>query len=101
LSDTVTTTCQRCNVPLAVNPDRNEDARLLRLSRDKGVCANCAMTHFLTTMEPLATVIANKGTDILLNPAVQLQVTAVLEAGDSDATAEELDWRVIVDQWSL
>jgi hypothetical protein len=93
--------CERCATPCKVNPDRNEAARLLRRSLSTGVCANCGITEFLKTMEPLATVIKAKGLDVLLIPAVQAQAAAVLAAGQADAAPEEIDWRVVVEQWDL
>lgn len=95
------TRCQRCSAPCRVNPDRNPDARLMRRSTSEGLCANCAMTDFLKTMEPLSTVISTKGPEILLNPAVQRQVAAVLAAGEADAEPSEIDWTAVVGQWDF
>lgn len=91
--------CDRCGVPLKVNPDRNENARLLRHSLTAGVCANCAVTAFLKGMEPLATILATRGPAILLNPAAQAQFGAALKAGGADADSAEIDWQTVVEQW--
>ncbi len=92
--------CERCCTPCSVSPERNEQARLLRHA-DTGVCVNCAVTAFLRTMEPLASVLAAKGPEVLLNEAAQAQFAAVLAAGFADARADEIDWRVVVAQWDL
>lgn len=92
--------CQRCGEPLRVNPERNPEARLLRHA-DEGVCAGCAMTAFLKATEPLASIIAAKGPDVLLAPAVHATVGGLLAAGNSDAAPSEINWRRVVEQWEL
>lgn len=92
--------CDRCHAPLRVSPDRNPDARLLRHSLTTGVCAGCAMTHFLKTMEPLATILREQGPELLLAPAVQAQAGAMLVAAYSDADVREIDWPAVVERWS-
>jgi hypothetical protein len=92
--------CERCGVAVRVNPERDPDARLMRHA-DHGVCANCAITAFLKTMEPLATVIREKGPEILLAAGVGPQMAAALAAGHADARPGEIDWQIVVDQWDL
>jgi hypothetical protein len=94
--------CDRCGVPLRVSRDRNEDARVLRHAAvPKGVCAGCAITRFLKTTEPLATVLRTRGPQLLLVPQVQQQAARVLSAGKSDADPVEIDWQAVVDRWEL
>lgn len=59
------------------------------------------MTAWLRATEPLATILTAKGADVLLLPAVQTQVAAVLAAGNADAAPEALDWPTVARQWSL
>lgn len=97
---TVLVVCQRCGTPCQVNAERNPEARLLRHA-DEGVCASCALTAFLKATEPIATLIAAKGPDVLLLPPVQAQIGALLAAGRSDARPSEIDYRAVVDRWEL
>jgi len=94
------THCERCGALCRVSDQRNPDARLLRHA-DAGLCAGCAMTAFLKTMEPLATVLAAKGPEVLLVPAIQQQAARMLVAANSDASPGEIDWNRVVAQWEL
>ncbi len=94
--------CDRCGAPLHFADTPASDARLLKLAEQpKGVCANCSVTGFLKTMEPLATIIVSKGSDVLLQPAVQRQMAAVIDSGQADARPDDIDWPTVVRQWDL
>lgn len=94
--------CERCGAPCKHNPKRNPNARLLRHApTPQGVCAGCAMTRFLKTTEPLASLIRSKGPSVLLKPDVQQAAERLLPAGDSDAKQGEVNWQAVVDWWEF
>jgi hypothetical protein len=95
------TDCERCGVSLRASGDRNPSARVLRRSLTTGVCAGCALTAFLKETEPLASVLAARGPEMLLMSHVQEQVARMLEAGDADARPSELDYAAVVRNWNL
>ena len=98
-----TTNCQRCGRlcrPGAGNPDSRPFRRA-----SKGLCANCAITEFLKTTEPLASMFdgtwGNSSKEVLLAPHMQEQVGRIMVAGHCDANLEEIDWPTVVKQWDL
>lgn len=97
------TNCTRCAAPLEFrNPARNPDARLLRKSAvPVGHCASCAMANWLQHTEPLRSVIASKGPQILLDRRIVDQMANVLAAGSADADPREIDWVSVVVNWDL
>lgn len=96
------TRCERCLLSLRADRPGGPRARVLRRSRTgRGVCVNCAATAFLKSTEPIASVLAARGPEVLLTPAAQAQFGAVLEAGHSDARAAEIDWAHVVSNWGL
>lgn len=92
--------CDRCGRLCRAAETRTEKARLLRHSTvPEGLCVNCAMTHFL--QETFAEPIDRWRPHVLLSQEIQTQVARLLESGQADARPEELDWRWIVENWSL
>lgn len=93
--------CLRCGRPCRVADAANPEARLLRHALDgRGLCANCAASHFLQTTEPLMTLLAHDRSG-LLRPDMQAQFAAMMRSGHADAGPEELDWAMIVALWEL
>lgn len=97
----MSTTCQRCGVGVAAHLPPGEDARMLKRSTGEGVCVNCAMTLWLKELEPIASILAARGPEILLDVLVRDQVARVLASSKADASPEEIDWERVVAQWSL
>jgi hypothetical protein len=101
-TDQAATLCDRCGAPVRANSTRSPNARLLRRSLTAdGVCAGCAATAFLKTMDLMASILAVTGPGILLTPTAQAQFGAVLKSGNADAKPEEIDWRRVVVHWDL
>jgi hypothetical protein len=95
--------CLRCNAKCQFTGERNPEARVMRRSAvPEGLCANCAITSFIQGTKLLPMVIEKQGgPDVLLNPAVQAQVAAVLDAGNADAHPSEINWPTVVANWNL
>lgn len=97
--------CNRCGQLCKVATERNPDARILRKSAvPDGLCADCAATLYLTTVEPIATLLKAlmpAGPADLLEPRVQEQFARVLTAGKSDCDPSELHWEWMVINWAL
>jgi hypothetical protein len=95
------TACGRCGEPLQVADRRNPEARLLRHAKvPRGLCANCALTQFLLTTEPISNLIKAQP-EVLRLPHVQAQVKAVLVANQADASPDEISWERIIANWHL
>lgn len=93
--------CERCGRLCRVGGPKRPGARLLRRAvAPKGYCADCAATQFLKSLA-LAETLAQTGPEALLAPHVQAQFAAMLRAGNADAAADEINWRRVVENWSL
>ena len=53
------------------------------------------------SVETLMHGINKNGVKMLLNETIQASFAKVMKAGVADAKPEELDWQLIVDNWSL
>lgn len=97
------TTCSRCGTPCRVAPsDDSPNTRLLkRSSTPDGVCASCAITAFIKGVPTLMAGIEKNGVNILRLPMIQEQFTGLLDAGQSDASPDEVDWDRVVENWDL
>ena len=91
--------CERCGRECQGGVG-NPAARLLRKAQ-KGLCANCAVTAFLTDTEPIAGILKRGNILMLLNPMVQEQFGNILISGNSDASLRDVNWDVVVSQWDL
>ena len=96
--------CPRCSKPCQVS-DRpsHSDARLLQLAKNarEGLCANCAITSFILSIESLAYAIELNGTQVLLMPQAQGVFAELFQVGKSDADISEINWQVVVENWNL
>lgn len=96
--------CKRCGHLCKVAATRNPNARIMRhAKRSEGYCANCALTGWLRDKhyEPLPTLLARSGPQVLLSRPVQVQVYSVLRSAKADAKPEEIDWQAVVANWDL
>ena len=97
------TNCQRCGKKCQSGIGNPESRPFHRASQ--GLCVNCAITEFFKTTEPISSILEGLmyKTDqrILLSPAIQEQVGHILEAGNCDASLEEIDWSTVMEQWEL
>jgi hypothetical protein len=79
-----------------------EDVRMMQLSRTPdGLCVHCKATQFLKCTEPLATMLAGKGPQMLLAEPVQRQFAEVMRAGGAQANPDAIDWAMVVENWAL
>lgn len=96
--------CSRCGQPCRVAADSNADARLLKHAltafRD-GLCANCAMTAFIRSVDTLMYGIEKNGLAMLRDPRVQAGFEGVMQAGKADAEPDEIDWERVIATWDL
>ena len=95
--------CRRCGKPCRPGEGNPESRPFHRASQ--GLCVNCAITEFFKTTEPMSSILEGlmykTDKQILLSPAIQEQVGRIMEAGNCDATLEEIDWPTVVRQWDL
>jgi len=96
------TSCQRCGVKLKVDAKRSSEAKMLRRSKEpKGLCVNCAVHDWLRNTYPPNIQLAESGPKILLIPHIQVVFAEIMKAGFADARPDEIDWKLIVDNWEL
>ena len=94
--------CIRCEKPCRASGNTNPKARLLKRTSTIGLCANCAVTEFLLSLEPIRHGIEKNGVDATLkNANVRKQFEGVMKAGLADMKSEEIDWETIIRNWAL
>lgn len=91
--------CRRCGQECQPGIG-NPSARPLRRSLT-GVCADCGITLFLRTTEPICSLLASLGPESLLTPQLQTQVGQILRAGQSDCQLSEINWGRVIANWHL
>jgi hypothetical protein len=94
--------CQRCQLSLriAVQPG-NPDALLMRRSiTGEGLCASCAATLFLQSVENIKRSI-DRNRELLLWDVMQIQFAMLMREGQADAKPEEIDWHHVYEHWDL
>ncbi len=94
--------CQRCNLSMRVRVrSGNPDALLMQHSETgEGLCASCAATLFLYSIEHIKQSIDGKR-ELLLWDAMQQQFASLMQAGHADAKPEEINWQSVHDNWEL
>ena len=97
--------CPRCSKPCRVSdrPSRS-DAKPLRLAKSahEGLCANCAITAFILSVETLAYAVKLNGPKkTLLMPEAQAGFAELFKVGNADADISEINWQVVVDNWNM
>lgn len=100
--NTLTTNCQRCDVECQVAGPRNQDAKLLRRSKEpKGLCVNCAVHDWLRNTYPVNMLLAQSGPKGLVHPHIQEQFAGIMKMGMADAMPDEIGWELIIENWDL
>lgn len=94
--------CQRCNLSMRVRVQAgNPDAMLMRYAESgQGLCASCAATLFLYSVEHIKRTIDAKREMLLWEP-MQQQFAALMHAGNADAKPEEINWQSVHEHWDL
>jgi hypothetical protein len=94
--------CQRCNLSLRVRVRKgNPDALLMRYAQSgQGLCASCAATAFLHSVEHIKAMVDAKREMLLWEP-MQTQFAALMREGHADASPQEIDWQHVHDHWDL
>jgi hypothetical protein len=95
--------CPRCFQPCRISGSDNVDARLMKRadSAKHGLCPNCAITSFILDIETFRINIEKIGPGLLLEPRFQHAFAELLKIGKADAKPEEIDWKTVVENWSL
>lgn len=93
--------CERCEARCRVAASRNSKAKMLRHSKGKGLCVNCAVHDWLRNTYPPNIILAQSGPKVLLFPHIQEQFTEIMRTGFADAKPDEIDWERIVENWDL
>lgn len=93
--------CERCEARCKVAGPRNPDAKMLRRSKSKGLCVNCAVHDWLRNTYPPNILLAQSGPKVLLYPHIQKQFTEIMQTAVADAQPEEINWELIVENWDL
>ena len=96
------TSCVRCGKTCRSGKSKNTDARPFRRAK-KGLCENCVVTSFLLSpeLEALTINLMKVGVETLKVPAIREQFSNILEAGNSELPAENIDWDAVIGQWDL
>lgn len=99
-------TCSRCGLVMQVRLKQgNEEARLLKQSdKPEGWCVDCATTDFLRNQSPLGHIIEARGEEgmqMLRDTRIQEQFAGLMQAGNADASAQEIRWERVIENWNL
>ena len=96
------TSCVRCGRHCKPGENVNPEARPFRRAQ-KGLCENCAVTHFLLCddLEALREGLLRNGIEVLKVPAIQNQFAEILKVGGSELPAENINWDTVIAQWDL
>ena len=94
--------CVRCGVPCQPDKPGNPKARPFRRA-EKGLCADCAVTHFFMSpeMEPARRGILANGIEVLRSSNIQQQFASIMETGESELQSEEINWEKVIKQWDM
>ncbi len=94
--------CQRCGLDMRVMVQTpNPEVTLMRFSDSgEGLCASCAATLFLYSVEHIKRLIEAKP-EMLLWAPMQDQFAALMETGQADASPGEINWQHLKEHWSL
>ena len=94
--------CPRCGELCKVSSSTGDPRFMKRATKPspKAMCATCAVTAFIKSVETFHHGIELNGVQMFLNPMVQEQFGKLLQ-GFGDATPGEIDWQRLVDNWEL
>jgi ribosomal protein S27AE len=99
--------CSRCGAACKLADSTTEDARLLKHAtkpETSGFCPDCGVTDFFKHHSPLAMLMEQNplgGKKMLLDVRVQEHFSKLLEAGNADASPQEINWQRVYDNWEL
>jgi len=93
--------CKRCKVLCKVAGPRNPKAKMLRRSKGKGLCVNCAVHDWLRNTYPCNILLAQSGPKSLVHPDIQEQFAGIMKTGMADAMPDEINWSLIIENWDL
>lgn len=96
--------CQRCGIKCVVADQANLAARPIRRADGEGYCVTCALTQWLRSDDMDITRLLPAGTDpreALRLPHIQELVARIFKVGKADASADEINWQRLVENWSL
>lgn len=103
------TTCLRCQTPCQTGtPDPTK--RAIRVASKAGLCANCMITQFLLSVEPIRATIEGtattpgKGPEIFLDAQwSQTVLRPVMQSllAHTQMPADAIDWIEVVSNWGL
>ena len=98
--------CTRCSKPFRVSGPQNKNVCLVpyataQKAKERGLCADCAATAFLMSVETMLYGINLNGVKILLDPRIQQQFAEIMIIGAADARPEDIDWERVVANWAL
>lgn len=94
--------CQRCGVRCRTGSPGNPKARMLRRSEEpKGLCVNCAVHDWLRNTYPCNILLAQSGPKALVHLHIQEQFAGIMRIGMADAMPDEIDWKLIIENWDL
>lgn len=93
--------CERCEAPCKVAGPGNPDAKMLRRSKSKGLCVNCAVHDWLRNTYPVNLIFTTLSPDALRLEHIQQQFTGIMRVAGADAQPDEIDWEAIITNWDL
>lgn len=97
----MSTSCQRCGVLARGAPSAKPDARMFRRATT-GVCIECGAVLFVQRLQSMYGPDTFRGLpESLRLPHVQEQFGALMRAGNSEASPDEIDWERVVEVWSV
>lgn len=93
--------CERCKAPCRIAGSGNPEAKMLRLSKSKGLCINCAVHDYLRNTYPINMHFAKFGPKGLLFPQIQKIFARIMRTAPADAQPDEINWEAIIENWDL
>jgi hypothetical protein len=67
----------------------------------RGLCVNCAFHDWLRNIYPVNMLLDESGPKILLYPHIRKMIAEVMQSQDADATIDEINFNLIVENWEL
>lgn len=92
--------CERCGATCRVEPLKSSKAKMLRHS-NKGLCVNCAVHDWLRNTYPINMQLAESGPGILVHPQMRELFADIMRTAGSDASSDEINWNLIIENWDL
>lgn len=91
--------CVRCGNRCRTAKSQNPEARPFKWAL-QGLCADCAVTQFLLSIEILRLGIERYGPEVLMNPGIQDQFVNVMCSGKSEMSPDEINWKRVIVNWN-